>query len=298
MNAGVDGKGAYMDESTRRTWSAAVEANYLTLYRVGCARLAGAELREDAESFVALSGLPLPLGNAVVRVNWGELLSAAAVRARIEATLAPFVARGVPGLWYVWPSTLPTTLGDALEAYGLAHVGDPSAMALNLERWRADVPTPPGLRIQAVADAATHERWVETLSAGFEFPEASRGAVRALSSTLMGGPPISQYLGYLDGAPVATATVVRGGEAPGIDGEGVAGIYNVATRPEARGRGVAPAMAAAALRASRDLGCHTAILIATALGETVYQRLGFRECCRVGEYTWRSTVGPTNTVLG
>jgi predicted acetyltransferase len=78
---------------------------------------------------------------------------------------------------------------------------------------------------------------------------------------------------------VATATLVPS--------TGVAGIYNVATLPEARGQGIGAAMTATVLRAGRDLGCHTAILIASELGEPVYRRVGFEECCRVGEYVWQ-----------
>ena len=273
-----------MDETTRRAWSAAVEANYLTLYRTGCARIRGAELREHAESFVALSGLPLPLGNAVVRVNWVATLTTEALRTRIAATLEPFRSRGVPGLWYVWPSSQPTNLGEALATYGLAHVGDPSAMALDLVNWTANIPPVLGLRIHAVADPNTHDRWVDTLIAGFEFAAHTHGAVRALCAMLAGGPPVYQYLGYLRDQPVATATLVRG------DGE--AGIYNVATISAARGSGIATAMTATVLRAARDLGCQTAILIATAPGEAVYRGLGFEECCRVGEYVWQPGTVP------
>ncbi len=86
------------------------------------------------------------------------------------------------------------------------------------------------------------------------------------------------YLGYLDGQPVATASVLYS--------DGVAGIYNIATLPEARGRRMGSMMTAAPLIDARERGYKVGILHSTQMGYNVYKRLGFEEICRKVGYVW------------
>ncbi len=57
----------------------------------------------------------------------------------------------------------------------------------------------------------------------------------------------------------------------------VLGIFNVATVPAARGRGVGRAVTLAALRDGAGAGCRMAVLQASEMGHPVYERLGFRD---------------------
>jgi GNAT superfamily N-acetyltransferase len=86
-------------------------------------------------------------------------------------------------------------------------------------------------------------------------------------------PAIRLYLGALDGEPVATALL--------FCAAGVAGLYDVATVPRARRRGIGTALSHAALRGARDLGYRAAVLQSSAPGQGVYRRLGFRQYCTV-----------------
>jgi GNAT superfamily N-acetyltransferase len=58
--------------------------------------------------------------------------------------------------------------------------------------------------------------------------------------------------------------------------DGDAGVFFVATLPEARGRGLAGGLLAAALVEARDRGCDVSTLQATKVGEPVYGRIGYQ----------------------
>src|SRR4051794_18427893 len=57
---------------------------------------------------------------------------------------------------------------------------------------------------------------------------------------------------------------------------GDAGVFFVATLPEARGRGLAGGLLAAAMVQARERGCDISTLQATKMGESVYARLGYQ----------------------
>jgi GNAT superfamily N-acetyltransferase len=95
--------------------------------------------------------------------------------------------------------------------------------------------------------------------------------------------PWRHYVGLLHGEPVATSSLFLGTES--------AGIYCVATLPEARKQGIGAAVTLAALQAARDRGYHLAILQSSALGRNVYRRLGFREYCTYHLYHWAAHTG-------
>jgi GNAT superfamily N-acetyltransferase len=256
--------------------SAALEGNlaeFLTHY----GKVPGVRIHQDATVTWVLTGIREPFFNAVVRTD----LPPGHLDAAIAVTLAPFVARRVPMLWWVTPSTRPAGLGARLESHGLTYRGEGPGMAVNLRALPEDDAMPAGFAVEEVTDVVTLLEWIRTNEEAYD-PAASQANITyvAVESALGFGAhqPYRRFLGRLNGAPVATAALFLGA--------GVAGIYAVACLGTARRRGIGSAISLAVLREARALGYRAAVLESSPSGFNVYSRLGFRECCRLRSYIW------------
>ncbi len=253
----------------------ALELNMAASY-AGWGRAAPAELYEGPDLTRVITGIPYPLFNGV----FGTRLSPKGVDRAIEAAAARFAARRVPALWWVGPASKPDDLGTHLERHGFVHVGEVPGMAVDLETLEEGRPAPAGLSIERVEDEETMRTWARVAWDGTGFPEAGREAFVHLVASLGSASDLSQvcYLGVLDGVPVATSALVTHA--------GVAGIYAVATLPEARRKGIGAALTLAPLRDAREIGYRVGTLQASAMGFPVYRSLGFRQVCAIGQYRW------------
>jgi GNAT superfamily N-acetyltransferase len=111
---------------------------------------------------------------------------------------------------------------------------------------------------------------------GSELPDAVRELLLGLLARHGFGRPadVRYFLASEGDRPLATALLFL--DAPGI--------YDVATPPQARGRGIGTAITSAALRAAREVGHTLGVLQASPMGYSVYRRMGFREHCRFHLY--------------
>ena len=222
-----------------------------------------------------LTGTPFPLMNTVIRTQ----LTPDNVDEIIEETVAHFKSENVTSFtWWAEPGTQPTDLGDHLLAHGFTYAEGPPGMAVDLLALNEDITAPSDLRIQHVGDAGTLKQWVSTLISGFELPDGSEGGFFDLLTGLGFDLPLRNYVGSLNGEPVATAELFLGA--------GVAGIYGVATVPKARRQGIGAALTLAPLREARAMGYRIGILHSSETGLGVYRRLGFQEYCEMSHYLW------------
>lgn len=233
-----------------------------------------AEIEYDSALMRLVSGVPAPVCNGVFRAR----LDPETAGAEIDLALAPFRSRQLPMIWWTGPSSRPQDLGRRLEDRGLVHAGDAPGMALDLASIDDRVQAPPELRIQSVATVRTLRHWLTVFEAGFDMPGPAAKFFFDVFVSL--GPefrlPARHYVGFLDDEPVACSSMFLLA--------GVAGIYNVATVPHARGRGIGSAMVSTPLMRARGEGYRVAILHATEIGMGVYRRLGFRPYCEIGQY--------------
>ncbi|HSD49316.1 MAG TPA: N-acetyltransferase [Actinomycetota bacterium] len=241
-----------LDEATLR----ALAANCGHAYLAG-ARATGRPWIEDEDLVMSDLGLPIALSanNATVLRPPSDPDAAALVAARTEAF---FVGSGGGyQVWSLWPDP------------GLGPFGFSRSTAPCMVREPGDDrrPAPPELEVVEIGDdAGMLEVWeiIDEVFGRGRTPEPLWDA-RVLSEDYR------VWLGMVDGRAIATATASVS--------DGFVGVYVVATRLEARGRGYGEAVTWAATLCRPDL---PATLQASDMGKPVYERMGYRT---VGDFT-------------
>jgi ribosomal protein S18 acetylase RimI-like enzyme len=212
--------------------------------------------RRDGYVLMTFPTLPIPSFNGV----WADEDSAAVA---LGDALAEVEAEGI-GVGVLTRSGETPAVEEAARELGLtaaeripgmvANAGDLDDPALELEVVRVE--TADGFA-QALALAAE----------GFGLPADLLAPLYMLEVTGLDGFEV--YLGRVEGRDVTTAASFV------VDGD--VGIFNVATPSEHRGRGYGAAITWHAVREGFAAGAELAYLQASAIGESVYRRLGFRE---------------------
>jgi ribosomal protein S18 acetylase RimI-like enzyme len=118
--------------------------------------------------------------------------------------------------------------------------------------------------------------WAHVFTIGYGMPPVWENTIFDVWYTLGLDFPVRNYLGFLDDKAVCTSTVFYGA--------GVAGIYDVATLPEARGRGLGTALTLAPLLDARQAGYRIGVLQSSEMGFGVYKRMGFRHLCQIENF--------------
>lgn len=261
------------DFSTAST-AQAVEANLFAFFQ-HVAAWPRVELHDDGACCWTLSDLPFPLFNSVLRAR----MESAAADESIAARIRDCGDRRVPMLWWTGPSTTPADLGARLERRGF--LMEPAhGMAADLAAVDLAPAAEAMVRVDAVEDVPTLRVWSRVLCHAFAAPHTFGDAFTELAAAIGLGPasPFRHFLARFGGEPAATCSV--------FFGAGVAGIYDVATLPERRKRGLGTAVTKAALAEARARGYRIAILHSSAAGARLYRSLGFAEVCDIGQHVW------------
>ena len=189
---------------------------------------------------------------------------------RIDSMIQCYTERDVPLLWIVHPSSLPGDLPERLQTRGLQEIELAPCMARSLESLPEASAIPPGIEIrEAIEDNDLMELY--GLAAWrWGVPEEYRLQLRKMLEKYKIGERTSNtrfWLAWRDGVPISKIGLYKG--------SGSAGIYGVATRPEARGLGIASILMNVAMQAAKDMGYKLAVLDSSPLAENLYKRLGF-----------------------
>lgn len=202
-----------------------------------------------------ITGTPHPFGNFAV-------LTRADDPAGAKAAAQGLVACGAPAA--VLTCSKPSAaVASELKAFGFEmHPGLP-AMAVEIERLAA-TPLPAGCTLAPVGPERRQE-WGEAFAVGYELPLPVGDQIAAG----IGEPNLQYYAIIREGKMVCTSMVFFHG--------GLAGIYAVATLPEARRLGLGACATAEPLRQAKALGYRVGVLQSSEAGHSVYRKIGFAD---------------------
>jgi GNAT superfamily N-acetyltransferase len=221
---------------------------------------------------------PIPIGfifNAVVSTHPPEVDETNLIRETVEF----FRARQQKEFdWWLTPGLETSDWGKQLEAYGLKFQNGSPGMAINLNDLPETVLLPDNTKISRVENADEMRTWAKTFTIGYELPPDWEAPLLDMMLASLHGE-MTSYITRVNDQPVAVSSVFRDA--------GVAGIYNVATLPEWRGKGLGAAVTLQPLLDARAQGYRAGILQSSELGYKVYQRLGFKDLCRMNHYSWQ-----------
>jgi GNAT superfamily N-acetyltransferase len=216
--------------------------------------------------------VPFPLFNAIGAARFAP----GSVDRRAHEVVKPYLERGLPFMWWATPRGHAEELEPVLTGLGLACESVPG-MYRELD-GDVDPQVPSGVTLEEVGG----DELIPTMVAGFGMPETVREPLGRFVAAL---PPeqVGHLVARLDGRPVACGTLWLTGR--------TAGLYNIATVEDARGRGIGYAVTAALMNLGRQRGATHAILHASAMGRSLYQCLGFEPVCVVPQFVWMPPAG-------
>ena len=238
------------------------------------AMVPGVELHDDPDiTWVVHPGRAW--SNAGVMIRFSERSAASRLDTLVDRYRAH--RRGM-GLWVSLAAT-PGTLPDLLKARGLRCRKRFPAMVRDLSKAMPPPKAPAGVTIRPVTDVDRF-RTTPHPSIGPLTTPLRRAAFESLRAVVRGEPERCRAFVAWSGQTAVGATLV-------FLGSECAGLHDVDVVEAHRGRGIGARLVDHACQHAADRGAPTMVLLATGMGQRVYERCGFAEVARFG-YWYRS----------
>jgi hypothetical protein len=245
-----------MDLEERRRLA---DANVVAAFTLAQARLG--DPRGDTARFGAVEAVAI--GVDVAFYNPVLALDRACRPDDVLAAIAWMEAKGLPVSVQV-RNDVRQGVHAAVEALGI--VADPSATPVMVLEPIPPAPSAPSGIVIRTGGMELFDDWHAALGSGEVFR-------RVFGNALVADPNVRLAVGYLAGAPVSGAAVLRS--------ERTIGIYAVGTVEAARRRRIGRAVTWAAIGAGRAAwGSEIAILQSSEMGVPVYRSMGFEQVSR------------------
>ncbi len=222
------------------------------------------------------SGLAIPLLNQALGSDFAEGTDDETIANEIEAVKVFFARRGVPWYWWLGPTVNPPDMAQRLERHDLKF-DRPLLPALVAPLPAPDVPLDPEIHVWQASDRLDLQAASAIRHAAFRFPAGEAlDYFEAMphdwldkdSSERPDTGAARLYLARLGDGPLAAISAL-------IMGNGLPGVYVMATLPEFRRRGLGKALLARILAAAAADGHRLIVLTASDLGYPLYRRFGF-----------------------
>jgi GNAT superfamily N-acetyltransferase len=213
--------------------------------------------RRDGYDFLVFPPVPVPQFNTVWPRDDAAAAALSAALDEIRDLALPYSVQVRRGRTPAWEE----------EAARLGLTGEEPMPGMVTTPARLGTPDTPELEILRVETADGLAQALAVAAAGFGAPADMLAPLYLLETAAVDG--LHYYLGRVDGRDVSTSVGYTLGD--------TVGVFNVATPPEHRGRGYGAALTVEAAREGFAAGADLAWLQASAMGFSVYRRLGFRE---------------------
>lgn len=225
----------------------------------------GCTLHDDGDTLWFETPIPVLPYNTVLKFQ-----AERDVDQRIDFLVDRYADRKVPLLWIVHPSSLPLDLPERLQQRGLQEIEIAPCMARSLDDLPEAPPIPEGVEIREAIEENDLIELYGLAAWRWGVPHEHRPQLRQMIEKFEIGERTSNtrfWLAWKAGAPISKIGLYNGSSS--------AGIYGVATKPEARGLGLASILMNTAMHAAKEMGHNLAVLDSSPLAEKLYQRLGF-----------------------
>ena len=225
----------------------------------------GCTLHDDGDALWFETPIPILPYNTVLKFQVEHN-----VDQRLDFLVNRYAERKVPLLWIVNPSSQPFDLAERLQQRGLQEIEIAPCMARSLDGLPEVPLIPKGVEIREAIEENDLIELYGLAAWRWGVPEEYRPQLRQMIEKFEIGERTSNarfWLAWKDGVPISKIGL--------YNGSGSAGIYGVATKPEARGLGIASILMITAMQAAKEMGHSLAVLDSSPLAENLYKRLGF-----------------------
>jgi ribosomal protein S18 acetylase RimI-like enzyme len=250
--------------SDKTAWVHELEHNLWEMWsNFGCGT--GCSLHDEGDVLWFETPIPTIPYNGILKFR-----ASADTDLKIDRLVSHFNQRDVPFMWVVHPTSQPHDLPERLKKRGLLEAEVLPGMARTLAALPDAPPLSKGVQVRILDDKSDVSAYYDFAAWRWGIPPEHRAHFKAVTATFRFGQPGSKacmWQAWRDGQPVAKAGTYLT--------VGSAGIYAVATRPEARRQGLAGTLTLTALQHARRLGHDLAVLHSSPMAESLYQSLGF-----------------------
>lgn len=218
------------------------------------------------------SAMPIPILNRVMRAN----ATTKDLKENLNHLKKKYHENNISMHWELWPSNFPGNTKEILQEYGFEYDRDFPAMVLEAKQIPEEQLF--SLRIKKVQNEKEAGILADLFAEIYGVPESARDDY--LNNMLNAGfdldSKLHNYIGYEEDKPVSISSTFYD--------SGVVGIYNVGTIEGYNRKGYGTEITLYPLLEAKERGYKYMMLQSSDQGVKVYQRMGFKELCKVETY--------------